>query len=61
MRISYLIEEGENITASRKKLHDEFLGCFPQLKTFIAADRRKTRQRVNIWHKSAGVNRLTKN
>ncbi|MFH1162364.1 MAG: DUF3800 domain-containing protein [Candidatus Jorgensenbacteria bacterium] len=51
VRTSYLIKSGRETSASRKKLHDEFLGYFPQLQTFVNANRRETRQKIDVWYK----------
>jgi len=50
IRISYLMKEKISISPTKKKIYDRFLGHFPKLKTFIKADRRKTNQKLDVWH-----------
>jgi len=56
IRTSYQIHEGKEVSPSRISLHDRLLKEFPQIKDFVEANRTKTRQKINVWHKSDIIN-----
>jgi len=49
IRISYLKKAGQSIPKSKEELHDFFLRKFPLIKSFANAERKQTRQRLDVW------------
>jgi hypothetical protein len=50
-RVSYLLMANKNnIPSSKLKLHNNFLVQFPELVSFVRANRKLTEQKINIWH-----------
>jgi hypothetical protein len=49
VRIGYLLKSNKYVSPAKKELYDYLLLQYPQLNSFVASSRLRTRQQINVW------------